>query len=241
MWGRVTVPARLFVAVDEPESPWRTIHRVCGNPLSHPRVCKTCGVELAGYGESARAVEVEPGRFVIVENTELAQLPGADRLKLDRFYWAGDVDPVVMLKHYWLDPWGWDDTTVLGAYTALYGALVDSEHVGVGQMLLGSYETLALVRPSAGQLMLATIVDETRLRPPDLGLPKAIERHELEPGVVKKARELVAAKSRTRFRPRLAPTLPGFVEGKKDAGRVVGSGPDLAAPDDLADALERSL
>jgi DNA end-binding protein Ku len=232
--GRVTVPVKLRIAASEQGTEFRSLHRACGNTVSQARYCQTCEVDV-GWNDTARAVEVEAGRYAIVDDEELELLPGVDVIKLARFVPLTAIAVEHVDRSYYLDTA--EDIYSLKAYSALLAALEQTGHGGVGPITIGSHERLALVRPIAGILGLQTLFRQDEVRPVAHAFRRLLAGVQLEPGERKAAVQLVEAKTRPSVKLNDRRVLPTIIDGLA----TVGAGTKLSPPRHLRRALEASV
>jgi DNA end-binding protein Ku len=140
------------------------------------------------YEDIVKGYEVEPGRYVMLEQEELEALrPTSDRtIHIEAFVPLEQVDPLYFERSYYLAP----GPSVGGpagaerAYGLLIAALEQARRVGIGRFVMRTREYLAAVRPMHGVLGLETLFfsDEVR-RSADVlpyGLPGEPSARELD-------------------------------------------------------------
>jgi DNA end-binding protein Ku len=164
-----------------------------------------------------RGYEFEPGRFVVIEDRELAELQveSARNIVLDRFVDPATLDVAFFDTPYYLLP---DAPAAAGAYALIRESMVRTGRAGVGHIVLSGREWAALVVPKGRGLMLTTLRAAAEVRSAEtvfaeLGAPA------LDPGMVEKATEIIAGLSdsfdpRSDFRERFQEALFQLVQAK---------------------------
>lgn len=152
--------------------------------MAHPETGAT--VEAS---EVRRAIEVEPGTFVVVADVELAKFePEPSReIRVERCVPRGSLDLRFYERPYWLGP----DEGQSANYFALVDALQSAEREGIAHWTLRKRRYTGALRAERGYLALIALRDSAELLPiAKLDAPsgKRIDARELELG-----RQLIAA------------------------------------------------
>lgn len=113
-----------------------------------------------------RGYELEPGRFVVIEERELAELQveSARNIVLDRFVDPAALDVAFFDTPYYLLP---DAPAASGAYALIREAMVRAGRAGIGHIVLSGREWAALLVPKGRGLMLTTLRAAAEVRSTD--------------------------------------------------------------------------
>ncbi|MDI3299433.1 MAG: Ku protein [Bacillota bacterium] len=241
-FGLVSIPVRLYAAVEERSLRFRQLHRPCSTPIRYRKSCPTCGVEVPPE-ELARAFEVLPGRFVEVTDEEMEQLPLPTRrtVELLDFVEERAIDPVHFQRGYYLEPEG-----AAKAYALLREALRRSGRAGLARLALRERERLALLRVAGDgrTLALQTLLypDEVR-SPAELAIPGEVEVDPREREMALRLVEMLAAPfDPGRYRDRSREALEALVARKAQGETLRAPAPAPATGvEELTRALEESL
>ncbi|MBX5468854.1 MAG: Ku protein [Thermoleophilaceae bacterium] len=150
----MTVPVKVFGAVESKQVRFREVHLADGAPLEHRRLCSKEGEEVP-YEEVVRGYELEPGRYVVLTSDEIQAVEriGSKTIEIEDFVPADQIDPVYYDKPYYLGPGkGGAD-----AYRLLARALERTGRVGIGRFVLRTKERLVALHPSDGVLRIDTM------------------------------------------------------------------------------------
>lgn len=160
-FGLVTIPVKLFSATEEKDISFRQVHPEDGGRIKYKRVCEKCGKEIP-YAEIAKGYELPDGRMVILEADDFENLPLATTKAVEvvQFVDSEEVDPTYFNKTYFLQAEG----PGTKPYVLLRDALAKTGRSAVVKVALRSRESLALVRPKDGVLLMHTMLwpDEVR-------------------------------------------------------------------------------
>ncbi|AXX30786.1 Ku domain protein [Actinosynnema pretiosum subsp. pretiosum] len=168
--GLVSFPVRLTPVRQERGVRLHQVHRVDGGRVRHRRVCELCGEELEA-ADLARGHDSGAG-VVLVEDEELAGLRAlpSRAVEVVQFSPAGQVDPVLLGRAYYLEP----EEPGTGSYSVLREVLERGGLVGIARVPLRGREVVAVVRPRGGVLVLQVLVWAEEVREPDFVVPVAV-------------------------------------------------------------------
>jgi DNA end-binding protein Ku len=168
-FGLVSVPVELHSAQRGDAVPLRMLASD-GAPLAREYVCPKEQKPLA-RDEIVRGYEVKPGRFVVVEDEELAALaPRRSRdIELQRFVPRAEVDPAYFERAYYLVPVG--ERTK--AYHLLAEIMEETGRAGIATFVMREHAHAIAIFADGGILRGVTLRFADELRTPEsLGLPK---------------------------------------------------------------------
>ncbi len=171
-FGLVSIPLSLLPA-RRPGGPSMTLLGPGGRPLSRRYYEPESGREVRG-DEVLRGYEVEPDRFVVVEDEELEALaPEKTRIiDLEIFGPAASIDPVFFQRGYFLTPDGESNKP----YRLLAQALERTERVGIATFVMRGKEYLVAILSEGGILRAEVLRFADEIRTPEVvGLPEPEE------------------------------------------------------------------
>ena len=166
----VFVPVKVHSATEDQSVHFHEVHVDDGARIEHKRFCSKEGKEVP-YKEIVKGYEVSEGKYVLLEDDELkaAAGKGSRVIDVEQFVPAGDIDPVMFVKTYFLG--SQDDGK--DAYRLLHDALAKAKRAGLGRWVFHNREYLVAVRPlQDGVLAMHTMRFHDELVPDsDLDLP----------------------------------------------------------------------
>ncbi|MFN8109032.1 MAG: Ku protein [Thermoleophilia bacterium] len=153
-FGLVTIPVNVGIAQDRKDPSFRTLVRDTMRPVKQKRFDGDRDVEVRAE-DTVKGWEVSKGRFVVVEEDELARFaPQQEKtVQILQFVELSEIDPVFFEKAYWLEPQERADRP----YALLAAALEKTGRAAVGRFVLSTKEHLVLVRCMDGVLALQTL------------------------------------------------------------------------------------
>ncbi|MGW4490251.1 non-homologous end joining protein Ku [Amycolatopsis sp. NPDC004368] len=172
--GLVTVPVRLYSAIEDHTVHFRQFERGTSDRIRYRRVNERTGDEV-DLGEIVKGYELDDGDYVLVEPEELDEIaPGRSRsLDVEAFADLADIDPMFFDRTYWLAPASSDYDK---PYSLLLAAMAKTDKAGVAKFVLRGREYLALVRAGDGVMLLDTLHFAADLRDREKSLPDLPEK-----------------------------------------------------------------
>src|SRR5260370_5775826 len=200
--------------------------------------------EVVDRSQIVKGYEFQKDQYVGFTDEEIKSLEGEASRVIDiaEFVPLSSVDPIYFEKTYYLGP----DKGGEKPYRLLADAMAKTEQVALAKFVMRGKESLVLIRPAQGGLMLHTMyfADEVR----DFGEIGKGESAKIKEGELELALQLIDGLSKDAFRPegyadeyrqRVLDLVNQKVEGKE----VAAAGPEVkrAQVIDLMDALKQSL
>jgi DNA end-binding protein Ku len=243
--GLVTVPVRLYSAVEDHTVRFRQFQRGTSDRIRYRRVNERTGDEV-DYADVVKGYELDDGEYVLVEPEELDEIaPGRSKaLEVESFADLGDVDPMFFDKTYWLAP---AKEEFEKPYALLLTAMAKTDKAGVAKFVLRGREYLALVRAGDGVMLLNTLHFAADLRDPAKELPDLPGRAGARGKELDMAVNLIDAMTADwrpgDYRDTYTDRVHELIDAKSE-GRTVTPAEEPAEPTkvvDLFEALQRSV
>jgi DNA end-binding protein Ku len=242
-FGLVTVPVKLTSATKSRDVSFNQLEEDTGSRIRLRRVSEQTGEEVPP-NKIVKGYEIEKGRYVVVEKSELEALaPKASHtIEIEDFVDLDEIDPLYFDSPYYVIP----DEKAAKPYRLLVEAMTRLQKVAVGRVVMRAKERLVAIRPLDGMLCVETMryADEIVSRE-TLGLPE--EDEEVSERELAMATQLVEALSGDfepeKYHDEYREQLLGLID-QKAAGEEVVAQPEPEAPAkvlDLMAALEASL
>jgi DNA end-binding protein Ku len=163
-FGMVVIPVKLFTATEQRDVAFRQVHREDGGRVQFRRFCSVDGQEVP-YSDIAKGYELATGDVVVLTDDDLRDLPLATAKRIDVLHFspAGQLDPILANKAYYLEP----EPAGVRAYVLFRDALERSGRVAVAKVAIRQREALAALRVRDGVLVLETLLWPDEIRAPD--------------------------------------------------------------------------
>src|ERR1700739_611738 len=245
-FGMVVIPVKLYAATEQRDVAFRQVHRQDGGRIQFRRFCSLDGKEVQ-YADVAKGYELATGDVVVLTDDDLQELPLATAKRIDVLHFspAGQLDPILANKAYYLEP----EPAGVRAYVLFRDALERSGRVAVAKVAIRQREALAALRVRDGVLVLETLLWPDEVRAPDFKfLDEDVDVRSQE---LKMAASLIATMSegfdpspyQAASRKALEALGKAKIEGK-EVVRPVGPTPPAGkegGPADLAETLRASV
>ena len=242
-FGLVSIPIKMYTAASSAGVSFNLLHAKCGNRIKMQQFCPVCN-EVVDRAGLVKGYEFAKDQYVRFTDEELKALEGEASKVIDiaEFVPLPTVDPIYFEKTYYLGP----DKGGEKAYRLLADAMAKTDRVALAKFVMRGKESLVLIRPVQGGLMLHTMyfADEVR----DFGEIDKGQSAKIREGELELAQRLIDELSHEEFKPdqyqddyrlRVLDLVNSKVEGKE----VTAVGPEVqrAQVIDLMDALKQSL
>ncbi len=245
-FGLVTVPVRLFSAVNRKTVRFHQLNAKTGVRIQQKRVDPSTGEEVA-YDDIVKGYELSPDRYVVLDNDELDALDPkkTKTIDIEDFVALEDIDPIFYDHPYYLAP----GPGGAKPYRLLLDAMRETGKVAVARVVIRSKEQLVVIRPMDDVLAMETMVFPDEVLDPhridDLPGPDEVQTSERELEIAKQLVESLAADFEpARYRDTYRDEVLALIE-RKAQGEEIAVQPareEAAAPvPDLMSALKASL
>lgn len=245
-FGLVSIPIRLYVATD---SKGVSFHQLCAEHNSRIRYKRWCeaGDHEVAYGEIKKGYEVGRDTYVIVEDSDLDNLPlpTARTIEIQEFIPTGGIEPGLYFKGaYYIEP----EEAGRKPYHLLRQALEETERLAVAKIALRDREHLCALHPLDGMMLLNTLhwPDEIRSAAELPGLD--VEKVQINARELQMAKSLIENLAEERFEPEryhddYREALEAVVKAKLEGEEAVEAPAAEAEPKvmDLMEALKASV
>ena len=163
-FGMVVIPVKLYAATEQRDVAFRQVHREDGGRIQFRRFCSVDGQEVP-YADVAKGYELATGDVVVLTDDDLKELPLATAHRIDVLHFspAGQLDPILANKAYYLEP----EPAGVRAYALFRDALERSGRVAVAKVAIRQREALAALRVRDGVLVMETLLWPDEVRAPD--------------------------------------------------------------------------
>jgi DNA end-binding protein Ku len=245
-FGLVVIPVKLYSATEQRDVSFRQVHREDGGRIQFRRFCSVDGQEVP-YSDVAKGYELATGDVVVLTDDDLKDLPLATAHRIDvlQFAPAGQLDPIMANKAYYLEP----ESAGVRAYTLFKDALDRSGRVAVAKVAIRQREALAALRVREGVLVLETLLWPDEIRTPDFKFLD--EDVEVRPQELKMAASLIDSMTEDFdplvFHDEYREALEALVQAKIEGNEVVRPAGTLVSPEkpsgpaDLTETLRASV
>src|SRR5258708_33017910 len=142
-FGLVSVPVKVYSATEDHDIKCHRVQAKAKGRIRYKRVCGVCG-EVVEYRDIAKAYESDDGRTVVITDDDIATLPEERSREIEvlEFVPAGDIDPMMYDRSYFLEPEGKSSKS----YVLLAKTLMESDRAAIVHFALRNKTRLAALR-----------------------------------------------------------------------------------------------
>ena len=245
-FGMVVIPVKLYAATEQRDVSFRQVHRKDGGRIQYRRICTIDGEEVP-YSDIAKGYELATGDVVVLTEDDLKDLPLATAHRIDVIHFApaGQLDPILASKSYYLEP----EPAGVHAYVLFRDALERSGRVAVAKVAIRQREALSALRVRDGVLVLETLLWPDEVRAPDFAFMD--EKVDIRSQELKMAASLIDTMTEDfdpgAYTDAYREALEALVQAKIEGNEVVRppGGPGVeekpSGPADLTETLRASV
>ncbi len=240
----VSCPVALYTATARGgEVHFNMLHKTTHNRIRMvPTDPQTGPVDRA---DIVKGYEIEKDRYVIVTSEEIDQvrLESTRTIDIERFVRASEIDRLYWNEPYFLIP---DGTLALEAYTVIREAMVQTDRIALGRVVMHTRERLLAIEPRDQGLLAYSLRSHDEVRDPSTAFDD-IPSHKADAKMVAIAEKIIEQQEGpfdpSQFTDRYEDALRALIKEKeKGAGRkVTVEEPDDTNVVDLMETLRRSL
>ena len=243
-FGLVSIPVKMYTAASAGGVSFNQLHEKCGGRIKQQLICPTCENQVVERTSLVKGYEFAKEQYVRFTEDELKRLEAEASPSIDmvEFVPLEQIDPIYFEKTYYLGP----DKGGSKAYRLLADAMVKTGRVALAKYVMRGKESLVLIRPAKGGLMMHTMFFEDEVR--DFGEIDKGSDATVRPGELDLALKLIDELANPEFHPEsyhdeYRGRVLSVVEQKVEGKEITSVQPQVERTQviDLMEALKQSL
>ncbi len=153
-FGLVYIPITLHNSIKQNDIGFNMIDKKTMSRVRYKKTCEDCGGREVKQEDIVKGFEYEDGKYVIFEEKDFEKLKSKKdkNITIEQFVDIAEVDPIYYDKPYYVVPTGAEK-----AYAVLLLAMEQSGKAAIAKTVLGTKETLVMIRAKNGQMLLNTL------------------------------------------------------------------------------------
>jgi DNA end-binding protein Ku len=240
-FGLVYIPVQLVSAVKNNDVSFNMLDKKTMSRIKYKKTCVDCGGKEVKPEDIVKGYEYEPDKYIAFEDKDFEKLKSKrdKNITIESFVNLSEVDPVFFDKPYYVVPTGGEK-----AFNVLLKAMGDADKAGIAKTVLGTKETLILVRAKGKEMLLNTLfyADEIQKNP---AKESDAQGSAAELKIAKNIIETMSApfkpnEYKDEYRERLIKAIDDKIAGKEIKKPRAGTDGN-AKITDLMEALQKSL
>ena len=159
-FGLVYIPVTLHSAVKDNSIGFNMIDKKTMSRVKYKKTCADCDGREVRQEDIVKGFEYEDGKYVEFDDKDFDKLKSKKdkNITIEKFVKLSEVDPIYFDKPYYVVPTGAEK-----AFAVLLAAMEQEDKAAVAKTVLGTKETLILIRAKGGQMLLNTLFFEEEI------------------------------------------------------------------------------
>lgn len=156
-FGLVYIPITLHNSIKQNDIGFNMIDKKTMSRVKYKKTCADCDGREVKQEDIVKGFEYEDGKYVIFEDSDFEKIKSKKdkNITIEKFVDLNQVDPLYFDKPYYVVPTGAEK-----AFTVLLKAMEEEKKAAIAKTVLGTKETLILIRAKDGQMLLSTLFFE---------------------------------------------------------------------------------
>ncbi len=188
-FGLVFIPISLIVGVKEHDIGFNMIEKKTMSRVKYKKTCVNCNNKEVKNEDIVKGYQYEKDKYVIFTEKDFEKLKTTKdkNITIQQFVSLSEVDPIFFDKTYYIKPTGADK-----AYNVLLKAMETEKKAGIAKTVLGTKETLLLIRAKDGKMIANTLffhnevqkapeIEKSKIAKKELDLAKNLINQMTEP------------------------------------------------------------
>ena len=153
-FGLVYIPVTLHNIIKQNDIGFNMIDKKTKSRVRYKKTCEECDGREVKQEDIVKGFEYEEGKYVIFEEKDFEKIKSKKdkNITIEQFVEVAEVDPIYYDKPYYVVPTGAEK-----AYAVLLAAMEQSGKAAIAKTVLGTKETLVMIRAKDGQMLLNTL------------------------------------------------------------------------------------
>lgn len=156
-FGLVYIPVTLHNTIKNNDVGFNMIDKKTMSRVKYKKTCADCDGREVKQEDIVKGFEYEDGKYVVFEDKDFEKIKSKKdkNITIEKFVELSEVDPLYFDKPYYVVPTGAEK-----AFAVLVTAMEEEGKAAVAKTVLGTKETLILIRAKDGQMLLNTLFFE---------------------------------------------------------------------------------
>lgn len=173
-FGLVFIPITLSASIKNNDIGFNLIDRKTLSRVKYKKTCVDCDNKEVKNEDIVKGYQYEKDKYVIFTEKDFEKLKTEKdkNITIEQFVNLSEVDPIYFEKSYYVKPTGGEK-----AYYVLLDAMEKEKKAGLAKCVLGTKETLILLRSKNGNMLVSTLYfyDEV-MKAPEVKRPKLLKK-----------------------------------------------------------------
>lgn len=178
-FGLVYIPITLSASVKENDIGFNMIEKHTMSRVKYKKTCVDCDDKEVKNEDIVKGFQYEKGKYVIFTDSDFEKIKTEKdkNITISQFVDLKEIDPIYFDKAYYVNPTG---AGAEKAFNVLLAAMEKQNKAGLAKTVLGTKETLVLIRANQGKMLLSTLYFFDEIQKPQEIKKSKIEAKELD-------------------------------------------------------------
>ena len=176
-FGLVYIPITLSLSIKEHDIGFNMLEKKTKSRVKYKKTCVDCNDKEVKNEDIVKGYQYDKDKYVVFTNEDFEKIktPKDKNITIEQFVNLDEIDPVYFDKAYYVKPVGADK-----AFHVLLKAMETEKKAGIAKTVLGTKETLILLRVRDGVMLVNTLYFEAEVqKTPEISKQK-ISKQELD-------------------------------------------------------------
>lgn len=173
-FGLVYIPITLSLSVKEQDIGFNMLEKKTKSRVKYKKTCVDCNNKEVKNEDIVKGYQYEKDKYVIFTNEDFEKLktPKDKNITIESFVSLDEIDPIYFDKAYYVKPVGADK-----AFHVLLKAMESEKKAGIAKTVLGTKETLILLRVRDGKMLVNTLYFHSEVqKSPEISAQKVAKK-----------------------------------------------------------------
>ena len=176
-FGLVYIPVTLSVSIKNNDLGFNMIEKKTMTRVKYKKTCVDCDDKEVKNEDIVKGYQYEKGKYVIFTDKDFEKIksPKDKNITIQQFVDLDEIDPIYFDKAYYVNSAGADK-----AFNVLLKAMEKEKKAGIAKTVLGTKETLIVLRAKDGKMLANTMYFHAEIQKAPAIKSTKIEKQELE-------------------------------------------------------------
>lgn len=176
-FGLVYIPINLMLSIKENDIGFNMLEKKTKSRVKYKKTCIDCNDKEVKNEDIVKGYQYEKGKYVIFtdEDFEKIKTNKDKNITIEQFVNLDEIDPIYYDKAYYVKPIGTSK-----AYNVLLKAMESEKKAGIAKTVLGTKETLLVLRVKNGTMLVNTLYFYNEVVKPPVIEKSKVTKQELD-------------------------------------------------------------
>ncbi|MBP3344647.1 MAG: Ku protein [Clostridia bacterium] len=176
-FGLVYIPITLNVGVKDNDIGFNMIDKKTMTRIKYKKTCVDCNEKEVKNEDIVKGYQYEKGKYVIFTDKDFEKIKSEKdkSIVIEQFVNLDEIDPIYFDKSYFVSPVGADK-----AFNVLLKAMEKENKAGIAKTVLGTKETLMVIRVREGKMLANTMFFHAEIQKAPMIKQSKVDKKELD-------------------------------------------------------------